>query len=104
METKTPMVSATLYSASITNGKFNKDHKTLVNAPKMINRNYAEDFNERAKNSGKWFEFDEEATAKFYRLKAEKSEVRKEMEEVEAQTGELLVEAVKTIKRGRKNK
>ena len=98
------MVSASLYAASITNGKFNKEHKTLINAPKMIKREYAEDFNVRAKSAGKWYEFDEELTKAFYTKRKEAKAQRDEADELASEAGDLLNAAVKAIKKPKKKK
>lgn len=99
---ETVMVIATLYSASITNGKFNKDHKDMVHGPKAVKRLWAQDFNIKAAQSGKFYEFDEDATLEFYIKAEEKKKERDEAAALKAETGSLLVEAVKSIKKPKK--
>lgn len=96
------MVIATLYEAPKHNDEFKKEFKMVTKAAKAVNRNYAEDFNERAEQSGKWYEFDEDATKEFYANRKMAQIDREKAEEAEKQVGKALLSAVVSTKTSKK--
>jgi len=99
---KSEMVIATLFSASITNGEFNREFKTMVSAPKAVKRSWAEEFNVKTKGAGKFYEFDEDATAEFYANVKMAAMDRKAAAELESEANEVIVDVVKSIKKKKK--
>ena len=84
------------------NGNFNRELHVVEKTAKVVKRIWAEEFNTRASQSGKWYDFDEEATEKFYVKVADAKKARDKAQEVSEAAGELLVDAVKTIKKVKK--
>ena len=98
------MVIATLYEGAIVNEKFSKEFKTAKSGAKPVKRSWAKLFNEKAEGSGKWYEFDEDATIDFYVLVKEAAAERKDAEEFESGANIIIKDVVNSIKKKKKTK
>lgn len=82
------MVVATMYQlARLANG-YSDEHKKLVRKNMVITREYAEGMTRDYKNSGKWFDIDEEATSLYKQGKWKDGEAIQDAVVVEETTEE----------------
>lgn len=79
------------------NGKFKVDGaKKVLHPNTKVTKDYAEEINASAIDSGRFYEVIDEATQEFHKAQAEKKEVDKAKEELEKVTKADLIEAVAT--------
>lgn len=98
-----PMGIYDVYLLGRSGGKFDKNLIAKTEKTKaVLTKEYAETLNYNYQNSGRWCEYDEEATIEYYQKGEAKFQANVEAEEIKKATTEVLKEAIKEVKKPRK--
>ena len=90
------IVVCQLFQLARIDNEISKEHKKLIRPRAVITTDYMETVNNNYKDSGKWYEVDEKATATYFATAQESKELKEMEKEIDGE------EAVKALKKALK--
>jgi hypothetical protein len=89
------MVVAKKYQLLSINGEFSAEHKTVVRERAIVERKFANSFNETSNQSGKMYVIDEDATKEWVKEFESNKAASKESAEIEKGANDFIKEVIK---------